>query len=254
MNPTLVSLFLSLALLMGASPSSLRAGEPSGDPLGSLRFAPTLALEQAAEIGLTPEQRRRIEDCLLTAQEQYPVLQEVLLAEMDKLAALQQTAKVDESAARERFISVLEKENAIKLLQFTLLNQVRNILDPAQVEQLRRIQHGRSVAGGAGGNLSAQIEAVQRQIEQARAAGAPPEQIRQMSAQLQKLVAADSTGGGGATLRVQIETVRSQIEQARAAGAPPEQIQQMEAQLRKLMDAAVPGESGARNRPGPEPN
>ncbi len=257
MKSPLLVLLLSIALPTGTVPSSLRAAEPSGDPLGSLRFAPTLALERSDEIGLTPEQRERIEGCLRLTQEQYPILQEALLGEMEKLETLQRADPIDESAARQQFVAVLEKENAIKLLQFTLLNQVRNILEPAQVELLRKVQHGRSAPAGkgaVGGGHSGQIEAIQRQIEQARAAGAPPEQIRQMAARLQKQMATGAAGAGGAGHKSQVESIRKQIEQARAAGAPPEQIRQMEAQLHNLMNAVAPGDSGPGSRHDATPN
>jgi len=96
-----------------------------------------MALEYAQEIGLTPVQRKQIEDELKTARMKFRTLDEKLRAETGAMFELLARPGVTESEALDQLDRILSLEKQIKQANLLCSLHVRAQLRPEQREKLR---------------------------------------------------------------------------------------------------------------------
>ncbi len=106
-------------------------------------FHPRLVLGQAERIGLTPEQRERIEGFVHASQQDYRRQRFELANAWTLLAALAVEQPVNEERILEQLDRVLEIERTIKRSQLLMLVRVKNVLNSEQLvllDEIRRRQ------------------------------------------------------------------------------------------------------------------
>jgi Spy/CpxP family protein refolding chaperone len=130
-----------LALALAASLAVEEAGPPPGaDPLAQHVFAPDLVMRHAAEIGLDEKQRAAVKDAVMKMQSRFLDLQWDVQAESEKLARLLQASPVDETAVLAQADKVMALERDVKKTHLSLLVRVKNILTETQREKLKELR------------------------------------------------------------------------------------------------------------------
>jgi Spy/CpxP family protein refolding chaperone len=137
-----LSLAAALALALSALPAFFAAAEPSpgDDPIGRLLFPPDKVLGHAQELGLDDAQRKSIRAELQKAQPKFLDFQLDLQAEVEKMTLLLQEKPVDEAKVLAELDRILALEKETKKTQFSLLVRIRNILTPAQQTKMSALQ------------------------------------------------------------------------------------------------------------------
>jgi len=113
------------------------------EPLSALEsrlFPAELVMENKAAIALLPAQQEAITKELDRTQSDLVKLQWQLQTEKDKLVEVLGAAKVDEAKSRQAAESLMKAENAIKASHLGMLVRIKNVLTPAQQDQLRALR------------------------------------------------------------------------------------------------------------------
>ena len=135
------SIFLITILFLLFSSATVRAQQPSTDPLGAYLFPPELLMENQQELGLSEEKLLLLETELQQAQAKFEELQGRLQAEGEKMIELVKLSIVDESKTLSQLNKILDLEREVKRTQITLLVKIKNNLTAEQQSKLREIQN-----------------------------------------------------------------------------------------------------------------
>jgi Spy/CpxP family protein refolding chaperone len=119
---------------MGGSPG------PGGPPFLDDVFSPGLVMRYQSEIGLTDEQRGAITRQMEDAQKALVTLQWDVARESEKLTKLMQASHIDEAAALQQADQVMTAEHQLKKAHLALLIRIKNLLTPAQQQQLGKLR------------------------------------------------------------------------------------------------------------------
>lgn len=131
-------LVLAVSLLL---PGGLSAQTPeTEDPFGSLVFTPEEIMQHRRAIDLNGEQRDGITRLIQDLQGQLVGLQWRLLDETESVKEALEGPRVDLDRVMDRFRRALETEMEIKRIHLELLIRIKNILTPAQQEELLRLR------------------------------------------------------------------------------------------------------------------
>jgi len=132
-----VSLATPRLTTIATAPAPAAATVPPPPAIESRLFPAELVMENRALRALTPAQEEAISKELDRSQSELVKLQWALQAEKDKLLAVLDEAKVDETRSQKAAAALMQRENAIKGAHLALLVRVRNVLTPEQQAKLR---------------------------------------------------------------------------------------------------------------------
>ena len=120
---------------------TMAGGPPFGPPAFLSRlFPPKLVMQHQQEIGLTPAQTDVIKKAMNETQTQLVEIQWKLDADSEALDKLLAADHVDETAALAKLDEVIATEQQVKKVNFGLLLQIKNQLDPQQQAKLRALR------------------------------------------------------------------------------------------------------------------
>jgi len=129
------------ALTLAAAVTSPRAQMPrEEDWLQRHLYPPDLIMEHQQEIGLTDSQRDAVKQELKVAQSHFLDIQWDMHGEVEKLARILQSSRVDEAAALAQAGRVMSMENEVKKAHLALVIRVKNLLTEEQQERLRGLR------------------------------------------------------------------------------------------------------------------
>jgi Spy/CpxP family protein refolding chaperone len=109
---------------------------PPADDLAQSLFAPDLILKYRQDIALDDAQSKSLKELVQKAQSRFLDLQWDMQAEAGKLAQLLRASRIDENVAIAQADKVLGMEREVKKAQLSLLVRIKNLLTPAQQDQL----------------------------------------------------------------------------------------------------------------------
>ncbi len=116
---------------------------PEPAPLGAVEsklFSPDVVMEHQAAIHLEGAQRDAIVKEIDRGQSELAHLQWDLQAEKEKLVAILDNDKVDETKASDQATRVMNQENKLKSAHLAMLVRVKNLLAPEQQKKLRELR------------------------------------------------------------------------------------------------------------------
>ncbi|MBT8398147.1 MAG: hypothetical protein HKO65_15450 [Gemmatimonadetes bacterium] len=135
----LCRLFALVSVLL--VPGSLSAqSEETDDPFASLVFTPEEIMQHRRAIDLNDEQRDGITRLIQDLQGEMVGLQWRLLDETESVREALEGPRVDLDRVQDRFGKALDTEMEIKRIHLELLIRIKNILTPAQQEELLRLR------------------------------------------------------------------------------------------------------------------
>ncbi len=114
--------------------------EESEDPFASLVFTPEEIMQHRRAIDLNDEQRDGITRLIQDLQGEMVGLQWRLLDETESVKEALEGPRVDLDRVQDRFGKALDTEMEIKRIHLELLIRIKNILTPAQQEELLRLR------------------------------------------------------------------------------------------------------------------
>jgi Spy/CpxP family protein refolding chaperone len=130
------------ALLSGVA---LAQGNPGGeDPFAAYLYPPDRVMGHSLEIGLEDSQKAAIKNEVMKVQGRFTDLQFELQGESEKMVRLLQEKPVDETRVLAQVDRILAIEKEVKKMQVALLVRIKNVLTPAQQAKLTEIQKGAS--------------------------------------------------------------------------------------------------------------
>lgn len=109
------------------------------DPFAAYLFPPDRVMSHAMELGLDDAQKAAIKVEVRKAQK-FTDIQFELQGESEKMIQLLQEQPVDETKVLAEVDRILALEKDIKKMQISLLVRIKNILTPAQQSKLSKIQ------------------------------------------------------------------------------------------------------------------
>jgi Spy/CpxP family protein refolding chaperone len=180
---TIPKLGVTCAALIVLASVSFAAGPPTARNLPNLMPAPELALQHAAEIVLSPEQRSQLEGAIRDQQAASQHCGDQIRQESNALAQLLAREKPDQALVSAQFEKVLAAENEVKRLRLKLSLQTRAVLTPEQQGRLESIQHAapsRRSLSPEQQELAAKMAKVKELIERAKAEGRDLGNVREM--------------------------------------------------------------------------
>jgi Spy/CpxP family protein refolding chaperone len=128
---------LLIAILFLGATAAAQNPPPTGtDEIAQSLFAPDLILKYRQDIGLDDAQSKSLKELVQKAQSRFLDLQWDLQSETGKLAQLLRAPRIDENAAISQADRVLGMEREVKKAQLSLLVRIKNLLTPAQQDQL----------------------------------------------------------------------------------------------------------------------
>ena len=138
MKRLLLSALLALATVGAAA---AEPGPSSGtDELAQNLFAPELILKYRQDIALDDGQSKALKELVQKAQGRFLDLQWDMQGEAGKLGQLLRATRVEETAAIAQADRVLGMEREVKKVQLSLLIRIKNLLTPAQQQQLAELR------------------------------------------------------------------------------------------------------------------
>ena len=134
---------MKIAVLMLLSLAASARGwsqQPGEDPIAKNVFPPELVMKYSQEIGLDERQRAAIKDNVQGAQSKFLDFQWDLQEESQKLVRLLQAQPVNEAAVLAEVDKVLALEREIKRAQISLLVKIKNLLTEPQQAKLMELR------------------------------------------------------------------------------------------------------------------
>jgi len=116
------------------------ATPPPDDPFAAYLFPPDRVMSHSLELGLDDAQKAAIKGEVQKVQNRFTDLQFELQGESEKMVRLLQEKPVDEAKVLAEVDRILALEKDIKKTQISLLVRIKNILTPAQQAKLSEIQ------------------------------------------------------------------------------------------------------------------
>ena len=114
--------------------------EEADDPFANLVFTPEEIMQHRRAIDLNDEQRDGITRLIQDLQGEMVGLQWRLLDETESVKEALEGPRVDLDRVQDRFGKALDTEMEIKRIHLELLVRIKNILTPAQQEELLRLR------------------------------------------------------------------------------------------------------------------
>jgi Spy/CpxP family protein refolding chaperone len=133
----LKTFFLLIVLLSAVAAWAEPAGD---DPIAKVVFPPDLVMKYSQEINLDERQRAAIKENVQKAQSKFVDVQWELQTESQKLARLLQAKQVDEAAVLAEVDKVLALEREVKRTQIALVVRIKNLLTEAQQAKLMELR------------------------------------------------------------------------------------------------------------------
>jgi len=127
------------ALLSGIA---LAQGPGGDDPFAAYLYPPERVMAHGLEIGLEDSQKTAIKNEVMKVQGRFTDLQFELQGESEKMVRLLQEKPVDEAKVLAQVDRILAIEKEVKKMQVALLVRIKNVLTPAQQAKLTEIQKG----------------------------------------------------------------------------------------------------------------
>lgn len=115
------------------------ATAPPDDPFARYLYPPDRVMAHAMELGLDDAQKSSIKNEVQKAQGRFVDLQFELQGESEKMVRLLQQNPVGEAAVLAEVDRILALEKDIKKAQISLLVRIKNVLTPAQQEKLSEL-------------------------------------------------------------------------------------------------------------------
>ena len=137
MKKTRAVLVLFLAL---AAPARVWPQPPGEDPIAKNVFPPELVMKYSQEIGLNDRQRAAIKENVQGVQSKFLDTQWNLQEESQKMVRLLQAQPVNEAAVLAEVDKVLALEREIKRAQISLLVRIKNLLTEPQQAKLQELR------------------------------------------------------------------------------------------------------------------
>lgn len=145
-----MSVLLATSPLNGQQPASTDTSQPPPNDAASPApqrsvlnehlFPPGLVLQNVEQLNLSDSQVQVIQEAADKAKEEIPQAQEMLKTEMDNLDQLLKAEPGDEAAILAQLNKVLQTEQQIKNIHFSMLVRVRGQLTADQRNSLRKIR------------------------------------------------------------------------------------------------------------------
>jgi Spy/CpxP family protein refolding chaperone len=135
----LVLLLASLAAT-AATTTWAEPGAAADDPIGKYLFPPELVMKHSQDLGLDERQRTAVKENVQKAQSKFLDLQWELQEESQKMVRLLQARPVDEAAVLAEADKVLALERDIKRTQLSLLVRLKNLLSESQQARLMELR------------------------------------------------------------------------------------------------------------------
>jgi Spy/CpxP family protein refolding chaperone len=136
-----LSLLIAAGALAEAGPvADAERDDVRTDPFAAYLFPPDRVMSHAMELGLDDAQKAAIKSEVQKAQNKFTDLQFELQGESEKMVGLLQGKPVDETKVLAEVDRILALEKDIKKTQISLLVRIRNVLTPAQQAKLSEIQ------------------------------------------------------------------------------------------------------------------
>ncbi|HEV8599752.1 MAG TPA: periplasmic heavy metal sensor [Gemmatimonadales bacterium] len=132
--------FSPAARAQAPTPTPTPTPRPGEDPLAKLLFPPELVLQHAQELGLQPAQRTTIVNAVKEAQGDLFDFQLQMGDRSQELLKLIEPQQVDEAAVLAQVDRVLALEREMKRKQMQLLVRIKNALSKEQQARLRELQ------------------------------------------------------------------------------------------------------------------
>jgi Spy/CpxP family protein refolding chaperone len=135
----------TIALLMCALAVPVRGQTPPGageDPFARYLFPPDRILAHGQEIGLEEAQRTAIRSEVIKAQPKFMEAQLDLQGEIEKMTRLLQERPVDEPRVLAQVDRILALEKDVKKTQISLLVRIKNVLTAGQQAKLAQLLKG----------------------------------------------------------------------------------------------------------------
>ena len=129
-----------LLLCLAGSVRSWGQPPPGEDPIAKNVFPPELVMKYSQEIDLDDRQRAAIKDNVQGAQTKFLDAQWNLQEESQKLVRLLQAQPVNEAAVLAEVDKVLALEREIKRAQISLLVKIKNLLTEPQQAKLQELR------------------------------------------------------------------------------------------------------------------
>ena len=132
---------LLLLTLASSARTWAQQPQPGDDPIAKNVFPPELVMKYSQEIGLDDRQRAAIKENVQGVQSKFIDTQWNLQEESQKLVRLLQAQPVNEAAVLAEVDKVLALERDIKRAQISLLVKIKNLLtepQQAKLQELRR--------------------------------------------------------------------------------------------------------------------
>jgi Spy/CpxP family protein refolding chaperone len=113
------------------------------DPIGKYLFPPELVMKYSQDLGLDERQRTTVKENVQKAQAKFLDLQWGLQEESQKMVRLLQARPVEEAAVLAEADKVLALEREIKRAQLSLLIRLKNLLNETQQAKLTELRNGK---------------------------------------------------------------------------------------------------------------
>lgn len=182
-------IFLLAAARLDAAPATARA-------LPRLMPAPESALMHAAQIGLSAEQRAKLEGDVREMEVAAQKLAEQTRTESDALAQVLAADKPDDAAVTAQFEKVLATEAELKRVRLKMSLRTRAVLTPEQQRQLASLSsRGTNPRGSASEqtDLAVKMQRMKELIERAKQSGRDLSSTRQIWNRVGELTKAGRT-------------------------------------------------------------
>jgi Spy/CpxP family protein refolding chaperone len=132
---------IAVLLLLSLAGSARGWAQPPGDdPIARNVFPPELVMKYSQEIGLDDRQRAAIRSNVQGVQSKFLDLQWDLQEESQKMVRLLQAQPVNEAAVLAEVDKVLALEREIKRAQISLLVKIKNLLTEPQQAKLQELR------------------------------------------------------------------------------------------------------------------
>ena len=123
-------------LLLGGLVLAENAGAPDDDPFARYLYPPDRIMSRSMELGLDDAQKTSIKNEVQKAQGKFLDLQFEMQGESEKMVRLLQEKPVNEASVLAEVDRILALEKEIKKTQISLLVRIKNVLTPAQQAKL----------------------------------------------------------------------------------------------------------------------
>ena len=206
------AILIAVTLLAFAPP--LTAAPVTARALPRLMPAPEFALQHESDLGLTTEQRAKLEAAVSEVSGAALHAEADVRRQSDALAVLLSGEKPDEAAVQAQFEKVLAAENEVKRIRLKLSLRTRAVLTAEQQGKVAALQ-GRGTRGRAipqeQQELTARMERVKELIERAKREGRDLSAMREMWKRVDQLTRDGQTSEASRVLDETAQALESSL-------------------------------------------